>query len=147
MKYYSYEQFRIDTNKLIEKTKVFEADAIIAIARGGMTLAHCMGEGLGVRDVKTIRTELYDHTQKRDSITVENSCNLEGLQKILVLDDIADSGDTLKAVMDDLKQKYPKIEFKTVTLFYKKTSIIEPDFWVNEADEWIEFFWEKDYSS
>jgi xanthine phosphoribosyltransferase len=30
-------------------------------------------------------------------------------------------------------------------LFYKKTAVIQPDFTVNEADAWIEFFWEKDF--
>ncbi|MEA1955526.1 MAG: phosphoribosyltransferase family protein [Campylobacterota bacterium] len=145
MKYYSYEDFKNDTNKLITQVKPLEVDAIIGIARGGLALAHCMSEGLDIRNVQSLRTELYDDTQKRETITIHNSCKLDGVKKVLVVDDISDSGDTLDAVMKDLKQKYIDIEFLSATLFYKKTSIHKPDFWIKEATEWIEFFWERDF--
>ncbi len=147
MKYYSYETFKLDTNKLIKEVKLFEADAIVGIARGGLILSHCMSEGLNIRNVQSLRTELYDDTQKRDKITIYDDCNLGGLKKVLVVDDIADSGETLDAVMDKLTQKYKDIEFKSATLFYKKTSTYQPHFWINEATEWIEFFWEKDFTA
>ncbi len=28
--------------------------------------------------------------------------------------------------------------------FYKKTAVLQPDFAVREANEWIDFFWEVD---
>ncbi len=146
MKYYGYENFREDTRKLIEHSKGFKPQAIIAIARGGLSIAHCMAEGLDIREVHALRTELYDNTKKRDSISVFNNCEIfDSVKRVIVVDDISDSGDTLDAVMKDLKKKNPTIEFKTATLFYKKTSIYRPDYWINEADEWIEFFWEKDF--
>jgi xanthine phosphoribosyltransferase len=64
---------------------------------------------------------------------------------VLVVDDIADSGETLAYIMSYLSENFPEITFQSVTLFYKKTSCYEPDFWINEADAWIEFFWEKDF--
>ncbi len=143
-KYYSYENFRGDTKKLIGKVKAFEAEAIIAIARGGYTLSHAMAEGLNIRDVQSIRTELYDKECKRETLSLFGSCDI-GVKKVLVVDDIADSGETLAYIMEYLEQNFPAVTFKSVTLFYKKTSIYEPDFWVNEADAWIEFFWEKDF--
>jgi len=147
MKYYAYENFREDTKQLIKQVEDFKPQAIVAIARGGLSIAHCMAEGLDIREVHSLRTELYDHTQKRDSISVFNKCEFfDSITKVLVVDDISDSGDTLDAVMKDLKEKNKTIEFKAATLFYKKTSIYQPDFWVNEADEWIEFFWEKDFN-
>jgi xanthine phosphoribosyltransferase len=145
MKYYSYDQFRKDTLLLKQKVQEFEADAIIAVARGGLTLAHAMGEGLNIRNVQSLRTELYDKDKKRENITIEYGCNLEGLKKILVVDDISDSGDTLKAVMQELQNRHKDIEFVTATLFYKKTSVYEPEYWINEANEWISFFWEDDF--
>ena len=147
MKYYSYEDFKNDTNKLIKKVKPLKVDAIIGIARGGLTLAHSISEGLNIRNVQTLRTELYDDTQKRDAITIHNSCKLDGIKKVLVVDDIADSGETLDAIMKELRLENKEIEFLSATLFYKKTSIYKPDFWVNDANEWIEFFWEKDFIS
>ena len=43
-----------------------------------------------------------------------------------------------------LKEKFPNTEFKLATLFYKKTALIKPDFYIKQTDIWIEFFWEVD---
>ncbi|MCW8894681.1 phosphoribosyltransferase family protein [Sulfurimonas sp.] len=145
MKYYSYENFKNDTNSLIEKVRSSDFEGIVAIARGGLTLSHVMAEGLDIRQVQSIRTELYDKTDKRDKITLFAECDFKSAKKVLVVDDIADSGDTIKTVMKYLQNNFKDIEFSCATLFYKKTSIYEPDFWINEAEEWIEFFWEKDF--
>lgn len=143
--YYSYENFTKDTNSLIKELNPYEVEVIVGIARGGLTLSHCIAEGLEIRDVQTIRTELYDDTCKRQEISVFGSCHFESVKKVLVVDDIADSGETLKEVMSYLESSFSDVEFISATLFYKKTSIYEPDFWINEAHNWIEFFWEKDF--
>lgn len=145
MKYYSYENFKNDTNSLIKKVKGFEPEAIIGIARGGLSLAHVMAEGLNIRNVQTIRTELYDGSEKRDAITVFGECKFENIKRVLVVDDIADTGETLAEVMKILTYGNTEIEFKICTLFYKKSSIYEPHYWQNEAIEWVEFFWEADF--
>ncbi len=142
--YYSYDDFRLDTNKLIKAVKPFKAEAILSIARGGYTLAHAMAEGLDIRDVQSIRTELYDKECKREDIKLFGACAFD-VKRVLVVDDIADSGETLAFIMNYLRENFPEIEFESVTLFYKKTSIYEPNHWVNEASAWIEFFWEKDF--
>jgi xanthine phosphoribosyltransferase len=145
MKYYSYDDFAKDTNTLIKKVHHLKPDVIIGIARGGLTLAHAMAEGLNIRDVQTLRTELYDKTKKRECITVFGLCDLKNIKKALIVDDIADSGETLKAVMESLACGNKEVEFISATLFYKTTSVYKPDFWINEADEWIDFFWERDF--
>lgn len=145
MKYYSYENFKNDTNKLIREVENSNFDAIVGIARGGLTLAHSVAEGLDIRNVQTIRTELYDSTCKRDELSIFGDCAFNKIKKVLVLDDISDSGDTLKAVMNHFENEFKDIEFISATLFYKKTSIYKPNFWINEAKEWIDFFWERDF--
>ncbi len=145
MKYYPYQDFKIDTNLLIKKVTEFNPQTILGIARGGLTLAHAMAEGLDIREVQTLRTELYDKSCKRDSLTVFDTCSFGDVQRVLVVDDIADSGETLDAIMKHLEEKYKNIEFKSATLFYKETSIYEPHFWVKDADNWIDFFWESDF--
>jgi len=145
MKYYEYEKFKNDTNSLIKKVEGFKPQTIVGIARGGLTLAHCMAEGMDIREVQTLRTELYDKTCKREELTIFDSCAFGDVKRILVVDDISDSGETLDAIMKHLKEKYKDIEFKSATLFYKQTSIYEPHFWINEADDWIDFFWERDF--
>lgn len=144
--YYSYAAFSKDTQRLIQEVKPFESDAILAIARGGLTLSHAMAEGLNIRNVQSIRTELYDGACKRSDLTLFGECVFEEkIRRVLVVDDIADSGETLAFIMEHLKRSFPLIEFKSCTLFYKKTSVYEPDVWINEANAWIEFFWEKDF--
>lgn len=145
MKYYGYENFKNDTNILLKRLEEFKPEVIVGIARGGLTLCHSIAEGLDVRKVQTIRTELYDNTCKRDNLSIYGECSFHKVQRVLVVDDIADSGETLDAVMRYLKSEFKTIDFKSATLFYKKTSIYEPDFWINEADDWIDFFWERDF--
>ena len=145
MKYYTYEDFRTDTKELLVQVKEFNPHAIIGIARGGLTLSHAMAEGLNIREVQTIRTELYDRNCKRDKLSIFGSCVFENIDRVLVLDDIADTGETLKQIMHHLKSTNKNIEFKSATLFYKKTSIYKPDFWIQEANDWIDFFWESDF--
>ena len=145
MKYYAYENFKNDTKQLIKEVKSFEPQTIVGIARGGLTLAHAMAEGLEIREVQTLRTELYDATCKRDALSIFNTCKFGDVKRIIVVDDIADSGETFDAIMRHLNEKYPQIEFKSCALFYKKSSVYEPDFWINEANDWIDFFWERDF--
>ncbi len=147
MRYYSYEDFKLDTNKLIPSLNEFKPQVIVGIARGGLTFCHALAEGMNIREVQTLRTELYDKTCKRDVLSIFGDCSFRDISRVLVVDDIADSGDTLKAVMHHLENSFGKIEFKSVTLFYKKTSIYEPHFWLNEADDWIDFFWERDFKA
>lgn len=145
MKYYAYENFKKDTNKLLKELRVFQPEVIVGIARGGLTLCHAIAEGLDVREVQTIRTELYDNTLKRDTLSIFGECSFNSVKKVLVVDDISDSGETLNAVMLYLQNKFKTIEFKSATLFYKQTSIYEPDYWINDANDWIDFFWERDF--
>lgn len=146
MKYYAYEEFKNDTNSLIKRVKDFNPQTVVGIARGGLTMAHCIAEGLDVREVQTLRTELYDKSCKRDELSIFETCAFNDVQRVLVVDDISDSGETLMAIMKHLGEKYSEVEFKSATLFYKKSSCYEPHFWINEADDWIDFFWERDYS-
>ena len=145
MKYYDYETFKKDTKFLIDECKPFEADIVVGIARGGVTLAQMMAYGLNIRSLQTLQTELYDKEIKRNEIKIVESLCLEGKKKVLIVDDIVDSGETLFEIIKYLQLKYPNITFKTASLFYKPTAKILPDFKVKEATEWIEFFWEVDF--
>ena len=65
-------------------------------------------------------------------------------KKVVLIDDIVDSGESMVEILKILKNKFPKCEFKIATIFYKKTALIQADFTIREATEWIEFFWEVD---
>ncbi len=142
--YYSYEDFRKDVLALLPKLQN-EYDTIVGISRGGLTFAQAIAEALDIRNLQTLRTVSYDTTQKRDDFLLIENTDLKLSKKVLVVDDISDSGETLLKVMQHLKVKYPHITFETVTLFYKETSLYKPTFYANISTQWINFFWEVDF--
>ena len=145
MIYYDYKRFSADIQLLSEQCKPFQPDAIIAIARGGMTLAHALSMNLNIRNLQSIRVESYDGDTQRDSVTILGTCDLRHSKRVLVVDDIVDSGQTLAALMPILHTQNPNSEFKIATLFTKHTALVQPDFFLHEATDWIDFFWERDY--
>lgn len=146
MIYYPYEEFKQDTLKLIDKLKASRYDAIIAISRGGFTLAHAVSQALGIKDVRSIRSSLYDGKNRLECVEIFGSCELEDqIQNALVVDDISDSGETLEAVMAHLISSYPHTTFESCTIFYKNTSKYRPTYFVHKSSEWIEFYWEVDF--
>jgi len=141
--YYPYEEFKEDLKTLSKKIDQ-NFDAILGIARGGLSMAQMLGEYYNLREVYSINTIGYDDTQKNDTVEVFNIPELKEAQKVLIVDDIVDSGDTLVAVLTILNEKYPNITFVTASLFYKKTAKITPTWHVKEPESWIEFFWSED---
>jgi len=140
--YYKFNEFLEDVNILSKDIKNYNPDCIVAIARGGLTLAHFLGEKLNIRDVFSINSIHYDGEKKLDTFVIKNIPNLSTYKKIVLVDDISDSGETLKEIIKILKEKYPYIEIKTATIFYKNTSLVIPDFKVKEAINWVVFMWE-----
>ncbi|WP_165785192.1 phosphoribosyltransferase [Aliarcobacter cryaerophilus] len=133
-----------DTQKLVDISKSFQADAFLSVARGGLTLSHLMAQTMNQRNIFTINSISYDRKNQKDSIDIFNIPDLKSYKKVLIIDDIVDSGKTMIEIFKILNEKFPNCEFKLATLFYKKTALIKPDFYINETDMWIEFFWEVD---
>lgn len=142
--YYGYDLFKQDTQELVNKCRNFEPQILLAVARGGLTLSHLMAQALNIRDLYTLNSVHYDGEKKLDTFNIFNIPDLSWANRVLIIDDIVDSGETMKEILFILKEKFPNIEFKIATLFYKNTALIKPDFSVREANEWIDFFWEVD---
>jgi len=143
-KYYSYDQFISDCKILLPKLKKYNPDALVCIARGGLTLGHLLSQGINTNNLYTINSIHYDDKNKLDSFKISNIPNLKECKKIILLDDIIDSGETIVEIKKILEKKYLYCEFKIATLFYKQNAIIQPDFTVHKATQWIDFFWEVD---
>jgi xanthine phosphoribosyltransferase len=141
--YYSYDEFREDLKILIQKIdQTF--DVLIPISRGGLSMGQMLGEFYDIREVYAINTIGYEDRKKLDEVKVFNVPELQNNQKVLILDDIVDSGDTLVEVLKVLKSKYPNTIFETASIFYKPTAIMKPTWHVKEPKGWIEFFWSED---
>jgi len=141
--YYPYEEYKQDLKTLISRIdKPF--DAILGIARGGLSMAQMLGEYYDLREVYAINTIGYDDTEKKDMVEVFNIPDLKSAKQVLIVDDIVDSGDTLVEVLKVLKVTYPKVTFLTASIFYKPTACIKPTWYVKEPKGWMEFFWSED---
>lgn len=120
----------------------FAPDALVAIARGGLSLGHSLAVALKTRNLFALNSIHYDDTRKLDSVEVFNIPNLSAYKRVLLIDDIVDSGESLSEIKRILKVKFPHIELKIATIFYKKTALLQPEFSVKEASEWVEFYWD-----
>jgi len=121
----------------------YRPDSIVGIARGGWIVARILSDFLDIKDVANIRVEFYDDillTRDHPRITQEVSVNVER-KKILLCDDVADTGKSLKTASDYLKERGAS-EVRIATLHLKPTSIVCPDYYVSETDAWIIYPWE-----
>jgi len=143
--YYSYETFVGDVKTLVRQTQPFAPEAILAVARGGLSLGHAYALATDNRNLFVINSVLYDGETKRSRAKLTNIPDLGGMKRVLILDEIVDSGETLSSILRVLYERYPDITFKSAALFYKESAQIQPDFALHKATDWIDFFWEKDF--
>ena len=142
--YYSYELFVKDTQLLVDKCRDFEPEILLAVARGGLTLAHLMSQAMDMRNLYTLNSIHYEGDLKLDTFNIFNIPDVSHAKKVLIVDDIVDSGETIREILKVLNEKFPNVEFRLATLFYKKTAVLKPDYYIKEANQWIDFFWEVD---
>ncbi|MDQ1281507.1 MAG: uncharacterized protein QG670_2772, partial [Thermoproteota archaeon] len=62
-------------------------------------------------------------------------------KKVLVVDDVSDTGKTLRLVCEEMKKE--AVEVKVVTLYCKPWSEYKPDFCIKTTNAWIIFPWER----
>lgn len=142
--YYSYNECIQDCKILLPMIKEYNPDALVAIARGGLILGHLLSEALNTRELYSLNSIHYEGTKKLETFAIFNIPNLAKAKKVVLVDDIIDSGESMVEIIKKLKKRYPYCEFRVATVFYKNDAIMQPDFKVKEAKSWIEFFWEVD---
>ena len=143
MTYYDYDSFEIDVKILARKIKSeFEPDAILGIARGGLTLAHCLSTALNIRNCFALNSIHYEETQKLDTIKIFNIPDLSNFKRVLIVDDIVDSGESMIAIKKELLARFPELELKVATIYYKTKALLIPEYSVQEANDWVDFYWD-----
>ncbi len=123
----------------------YEPDILVGILRGGVTVAHLLSDLLGFRVIYPIGCNSYVDVAKRFSVRVYSPLALSDLsgKKILLVDDVADEGLTLKAVIEqELSPKNPD-EVRVATLHMKPWCRFKPDYYVQLTDAWIIYPWER----
>lgn len=132
------------TETLAKKIIDFKPDIIVGLSRGGLVPARIMSDVLGVPDLGIIGMKFYTEMGKKSEfpqITQELTMNLNG-KKILLVDDVADTGASLIIAKEYLQKKGAE-EVRVATIHYKPNSKFKPDYYVMTSTSWIEYPWER----
>jgi hypothetical protein len=142
----SWEQIYEELLRLADRIREnnFKADVIVSVSRGGWPPARVMSDLLENPKLANVRAEFYLGVAKTKGdpvITQPVSTCVKG-KKILVVDEIADTGKSLRLVKLHLKEQ-GATDVKIMTIFYKPWSIVVPDWYAKETNRWIVFPWER----
>ncbi|NNN01768.1 MAG: phosphoribosyltransferase [Acidimicrobiaceae bacterium] len=141
----TYEDFGRATRELAQRIadSGFAPDIVLSIARGGFFLGAGLGYALGVKNAFMISVEFYTGVDEHLDMPVvlppvPNKVDLSGAV-VLIADDVADSGHTLKLVTDFCAESVREV--RSVVLYEKPQSVIVPDYSWKRTDRWIDFPW------
>jgi len=139
------EQIWSDCLTLAEKinTAGYTPELLVCIARGGLAVGRFLSDMLQVPTLRVFGVEFYkgiNTREKKPKITQAFTEDITGT-RVLVIDDVADTGTSLVFVKEHLERKKPA-SLKTATLHYKPQSILKPDFFIAETTAWLVYPWE-----
>lgn len=122
---------------------LYRPSIIIGIARGGLIPAATMAYVLGVKNVFMMSIEFYTGVDERLDFPVMlppllNAVDIKGAS-VLVVDDVADTGETLKLVKDFCADHVAEV--RCAVLYEKPRSIVKCEYVWRRTDRWIEFPW------
>jgi hypoxanthine phosphoribosyltransferase len=140
-------------NKLVDifKEQNYAPKAIVGIGRGGLIPATLLAYKLGVKDIHNYSVQTYNDKNTRTdnfkTLQTPDACLSELTnESVLVVDDLSDSGHTLRYINDELINRYNLKDVKTATLFVKDQTTFLPDFFITKfpSTTWLTFPWEID---
>lgn len=121
----------------------FATDIVVAIARGGLLLAGSIAYALGAKNCGAINVEFYTGIGEvlPEPVVLPPMLDVPALTglRVLLVDDVSDSGRTLALVTQLLRDE--GAEVRTVTLYSKPRTVLEPDYVWKNTDRWITFPW------
>ena len=137
-------------NTIVERLalKVYESDfgfdQIICIARGGLRVGDVLSR-IYEHPLAVLSTHSYSAdggTIRGELVIAEHMTMTKPRlgEKVLLVDDMVDSGHTLAAVYSELPRRFPHITaLKTAVLWWKACSTFKPDFYVDYLPDnpWI----------
>jgi hypoxanthine phosphoribosyltransferase len=118
-------------------------DLILAVARGGLFVAGALGYALGVKNLHVINVEYYTGVDQRLDLPVvlppvPSAVDLAGA-RVLVADDVADTGATLKLVRDFCRDHVAEV--RCAVVYEKPNSAVRCEYVWERTGRWIDFPW------
>ena len=121
----------------------YEPDFMVGLARGGWVLSRVLCDYLGVKDLVSLKVEHWGVTATPDGkarIKYPFDVDLTG-RRVLVVDDITDTGESMIVAMDYVKPLNP-LEVRTASLLHITSSGFTPDYYGDEISwRWVIFPW------
>jgi len=120
----------------------FEPDSIVAVLRGGVVPALLLSDILGIEEFYAIRVKHWGIAEEVYVTPIVDQLPQRKLQgvKVLIVDEVADTGKTLTKAVDELK-KLGASEVKTAVLHLKSSSTLIPDYYAVKLEKWVWIFY------
>ena len=141
----NHETFLQYVDKICESVKDYKFDTIVGLGRGGYVPSVYISHRLGVNKVISLVAKSYTDDNIRGELNfLQEPILTDKCKRILVVDDIVDSGNTFSFVQEWLNTDYPTVEAIFASVVYKK-QLMFPNViygYIAPADQWIVFPWE-----
>ena len=140
----SWDQFHRDARALAWRlADAGPFDAIVAITRGGLVPAAIVARELGIRLIDTVCVTSYNHTTQGEmrllkSAVPEIAATPESGKRVLIVDDLVDTGNTAKLVRELL----PEAHFAAVYAKPMGRPLVDTFITEVSQDTWIYFPWD-----
>lgn len=141
----TYELFGTACRELAQQVAAdgFEPDLVLSIARGGLLVGGALGYALDVKNIFVMNVEFYTGVAERLDLPVvlpptPDAVDLAGA-KVLVADDVADTGATLRLVRDFCSGHVADV--RCAVIYEKPRSLVHSEYVWRKTDKWINFPW------
>lgn len=144
----TYETFGVAIRELAQAVADdgFEPDIVLSIARGGVFVAGGLAYALDCKNIHLVNVEFYTGVGTTLDMPVmlapvPNAIDFSD-KKILIADDVADTGKTLKLVHDFCVGHVAEV--RSAVIYEKSHSLVRCEYVWKRTDRWINFPWSVD---
>ena len=124
---------------MLRKTPMPRHDVVVGVSRGGLVPATILSHMWGV-ELEVLHIRSYEGQTQKKPVWSRFDLDMTG-KSVLVVDDICDTGETLKLALQLLPPGT-----RTFTFVRKLESLVRPDYCSIEGANigWVTFPWESD---
>ena len=141
--WYKWDEMRRDVNALCRHVTLdnFDPQVIVGLSRGGLTPGVMLSHWFK-KPFKPIKTSLRDFPEWEDYLPKKTD------ERVLIVDDICDSGETFIKIKEHIEGASElTVEVRFASLWWNNECGFKPHYYVQECakdteDIWIHFPWE-----